>query len=197
MGLTNVMIYAQWDIIDTTPPVLARGNVFANTGVGNCINKYWNITYQFSDAESGIAGYYFGTTYPTATNVAYTPYTGSSVTVKWEYPDTGDVTGHWENTLYFAVKDNKGNITIDTFKGLIIAYEDHQTPYGWIDTSQYNYMVAGANDWETYYIVAYDDNGNLKTYWSFVGNSGVGPVDISNIERLVIRWAECCSYYYN
>lgn len=196
MGVGNITIYAQWDIIDTTPPTLARVNVDANAGVGNALNRYWNVTYSFSGTQSGVAGYYWGTTYPSATNVAYTPYTGSSVTVTWEYPDTGDVHGHWKDTIYFAVKDNKGNITVNTFKGMIISYEDHQTPYGWIDTSEYNYMGALANDFDTYYIVSHGES-DLKTYWTFTGNHGIGPVDISNIDQLVIRWSACCSWYYN
>lgn len=101
MGAGNTTIYAQWQIVDTTAPSLSMTSTIGNLGVLYQGNAYVANTFTFSDSQSGIYGYYWGTTYPTATNVTYTTYSGSSVVLN----NTG-------GTYYFAVKDNVGNISI-------------------------------------------------------------------------------------
>ena len=140
MAASDCVIYAHWELIDNTPPSLSYTSSVA--GVVYQGNGYGSFTYTFSDSESGIYGYYWGTTYPSATNVTYTPYSGTSITLN----NTG-------GTYYFAVKDNNGNINIAVSKCKKGSFGSSTTR---ITTAGYRLFTSSANNWGWYGITLSD-----------------------------------------
>lgn len=151
MAASDCVIYAHWELIDNTPPSLSYTSSVAGAVYQG--NGYGSFTYTFSDSESGIYGYYWGTTYPSATNVTYTPYSGTSITLN----NTG-------GTYYFAVKDNKGNISISMSKCQKGSYGVAQTIY----TSGFRLFTASGNNTGGYGVA--DPNGNAICYG--IANNG-------------------------
>ncbi len=126
----NWTCYAHWKQTDYTAPSLSM-----SSSVGGVLyqgSAYGIFTFTFSDTGSGIYGYYWGTTYPTPTNVTYTPYSGSSISLM----NSG-------GTYYFAIKDNCGNISVLTAKCQKGSYGSSNTV---IYTSGFKYFMATGNN---------------------------------------------------
>ena len=154
MGASNLDLYAHWTQTDYSGPTLSVSSSVA--GVLYQGSAYGVFNYTFADSGSGIYGYYWGTTYPTATNVSYTKYSGSSLSLT----NAG-------GTYYFAVMDNCGNISISTSKCQKGAYGGSggsQTIY----TSGYRYFTASGNNHGGFGIA--DNNGTAIAY----GKANVG-----------------------